>query len=69
MISYQPIKPNSIIINEFDNFLDPRPEVQYFVPFQDFDKWNFTFYWDLMGTSLWLLYFPVGTVPVSTRNS
>ena len=23
MISYQPIKPNSIIINEFDNFLDP----------------------------------------------
>ena len=30
MISYQPIKPNSIIINEFDNFLEPRPEVQYF---------------------------------------
>ena len=30
---------------------------------------NFTFSWDLTGTSLWLPAFLVETVPVSTRNS
>ena len=30
MISYQAIKPSFIIINEFNNLFEPRPEVQYF---------------------------------------